>query len=295
MGPPPSDITKLFSALDSALSLHYSSSISPCKIHHLCSRASSLANKRIDASTIEWILAIFPTAYKIVTYGTATYDYGVGVTDSISKFNSQITSRKKQFEDLLHSISDEVEPIALRNVAVHESPKKISAHRSPLPSPTKVSKHKTVEGLRNDRSKFTFKEKISSVETSKANGLSLLERIKLKERQNSETDKNMITESRESIQITSKLPLVYDIIFELALGKSSQDATRSIKSFEFKKIVSIVNDSLSHPMSEWQITQAIIALETRLGNTKLQSIQRGDTKALRIFHLDREEDLPRLA
>lgn len=287
---PPLDLPRLFSCIDSALSLHFTSSVSPCKVHQLCSKASSLADKRITSSTIEYILAVFPTAYKIVSYGTSTYDYGVTVRETVPKFNLLIPQRKETFTKSLDSIKD-IEPVSLRDVAVPESPKKIPGFRSPSTSPTKVSKLRRMDGLKNDRSKFTLKEKISSVEASKANGLSLLERIKLKERQNSENNANLSEDSRYSADIKSKLTTVYDIVYELALTTPEPQGILKFKSFAFDKITSIVNDSLPFPLPSSQISEIMDLLQKKLGNEKLHSIQRGNTRALRVFHLNREDDM----
>ncbi|PSK41053.1 hypothetical protein C7M61_000724 [Candidozyma pseudohaemuli] len=154
-------------------------------------------------------------------------------------------------------------------------------------SPTKVTKYKHIDGLKNDRSKFAFQEKISSLETSKANGLSLLERIKLKERMNSKVDIGQKKKDDYDSYIRTKLPQIYDIIYELA----SVASVNASQSFTLSKVISIIKDSSVYATSESEIQDVINDIEMKLGKERLQLIERNHNKVIRVFNLNREEDL----
>ncbi|PVH17734.1 uncharacterized protein CXQ87_000628 [Candidozyma duobushaemuli] len=157
-------------------------------------------------------------------------------------------------------------------------------------SPTKVTKYKHIDGLKNDRSKFAFQEKISALETSKANGLSLLERIKLKERMNSKVDIGQRKKDDYDSYIRTKSPQIYDIIYELA-SVSSVNGPRASQSFTLSKVISIIKDSTVYATSEPEIQDVINDIEMKLGKERLQLIERNHNKVIRVYNLNREEDL----
>ena len=50
--------------------------------------------------------------------------------------------------------------------------------------------------MKNDSSRFKFKEKLESIESNKFNGLSLLERIKLKEKLRKQQEQDEISKQQ---------------------------------------------------------------------------------------------------
>lgn len=278
-------LSKDFLAIDSALSLHFSSSITIPKLFHICQKATSLAGRKISNSTVEHILAVDDLLFKISSQ-KGSYDYGISVNVPLSKYGTLLSQRRELFEKRLAEV-DPISPIKLSEVAVLESPVKCSPHRSPSTSPTKVTKYKHIDGLKNDRSKFAFQEKISSLETSKANGLSLLERIKLKERMNSKVDIGQKKKDDYDSYIRTKLPQIYDIIYELA----SVASVNASQSFTLSKVISIIKDSSVYATSESEIQDVINDIEMKLGKERLQLIERNHNKVIRVFNLNREEDL----
>lgn len=294
-----------FSAIDTVLSLHYASSITTPKLNDVCVRATSMSGTRITQSTIESILAYFPLAYKIVSHGPNGYDYAITVPagTQILKFGTQLPLRKAQFERL---VSDSIEPPTPTNLAVlaivenlispsirnlaAESDSSRSSSPSTVTSPTKArtSPTKVTKGslLKNDASKFLFKEKIAAVETSKS-GLSLLERIRLKEKKLKNQEP---PEVRYQSQVVGKLPAVYDVLYELAPVSTLGSGPKS-RSFSLPKVVSIVQDSFSFAIADTEVLDVIRELESRLGQEKVHILERGGVHAIKVFHLDRTSDL----
>lgn len=291
-----SDLPRLFSAIDTVLSLHFASSITIPRLHNLCEKATDLVQKRVDISTFELILAIDPTVYKIVSFGSESYDYGVTLPDSlpIPKFGTILPLRRRQFEERLTDTLPE--PVKLSQIAVllisqtpKSSPTK-SSSKKVSKSPTKKSPSKL---LRNDLAKFQFREKIASVETSKANGLSLLERIKLKE-QLSKGASIETPKMRYDANILSKMPAVYEIIYELA-STSTPQGSHEFKSFALPKVISVVKDSFLLDIADTEVNDVIMAIEEKLGHEKIQTLKRGRISAIKVFLLNREHDLQLLS
>lgn len=290
------DLPALFSAIDTVLSLHYASSISTPKINVICSRATHLANKRIDTSTFGRILAYNPNLYKIVSSGSGSYEFGVTVPENtpVAQFSSCLPSRRRQFEQLVSlKLDDAMIPISLGSVAVIEalslSPRKSSSSSPTKVSPVKITKNVS-KSMKNDGSRFLFKEKLAAVEASKANGLSLIERIRLKEKMNKENRGIDTPEKRYENLIYSKMPAVYDVLYELCDSNISRDQLLNFRSYPLSKIVSIVCDSFVFNIAESEVRDTIKALERRL-TPNIQTIDRDGVQAVKIFQLDREKDL----
>lgn len=281
-------LAKDFLALDSALSLHFSSSITTPKLFQICQKASSLAGRRFTNATLELILGVDDLLFKIISF-KGSYDYGITVNVSLASYGSLLSQRRIDFERKLAQL-EEVDPVNLKDVAVVQSPVKLSGYRSPSTSPTKITKFKQIDGLKNDRSKFSFKEKIGAVESSKANGLSLLERIKQKERMNSKLDPVQQKKDDYDQYITTKMQPVYDIVYELS-SSSFGNGTRAPQSFTLQKVISIIKDSSEYAISESEIQDIIQGIEKKLGAERLQLIERSHNKVIKVFGLDRDDDL----
>lgn len=282
------NLPKEFLAIDTALSLHYSSSITTPKLFRICQKATSLVGKRIDRHTIERILGVDELLFKIISF-KGSYDYGITVSIPLSKYGTLLLQRRAEFADKVSNLKT-IEPVSLQEVAVLQSPVKSTSYRSPSTSPTKIAKGRQYEGLKKDSSSFSFKEKISAVQSSKAEGLSLLERIKLKERLNSNIDPKLKEKEDYHSYIHSKSSKIYDILYELASASGSINRTPVPQSFTLQKLISIIKDSSEYEISEDDISIVIKDLERKLGPTKLKLIEREHAKVIKVFNLDRAED-----
>lgn len=288
MLPNENDLVPFFSAIDTVLSLHFSSNTSIPRIHEVCAKATALTNKRVTTETIEKILGCDPTLYKVVSYGNG-YDYGLAVPNGISltKFGSLLPSRKRAFEESLRC-KLKVDPADISSLAVPESvnsPVRKSASLSPIKSPTKVVKPRRND-LRNDRSKFAFQERDSGAST-KATGLSLLERIKLKE-QLKNAGEVTTPQSKYERHIVSKLPEVYDVLYEMS---TSSSPVTLFKSFPIAKVISVVRDSLLYAIAAEDVRDVLLEMERKLGKTKMEVLRRGDVCAVKLYPLNRDLDL----
>lgn len=266
-------LLSLFSAIDTVLSLHYSSNTAVPRLHDLCVRATRLTNKRVTTDTFEQLLAYDPKLYKVVSFGTDTYDYGIGIPDgvSVTKFSSLLPERKRHFQQLA---THDVEPVPLALLAVPESRVLSPVKTSPKKSPTKVQK--PAQMLRNSLAKFMFKEKTTG-------GGSLLERIKLKEKLQRAADEEATPQLKYDKHIGSKLLEVYDVLYEL----SSNTCT----TYPLGKLISIVTDSFSYAISEEEVRDVIMELEKKLGSARIEILRRGPVCAVKVFPLDRTLDL----
>lgn len=282
-------LPKDFLAIDSALSLHFSSSITTPKLFQICQKATALAGRRITNSTLELILGVDELLFTITSL-KGSYDYGITVAVPLAKYSSLLAQRRAQFEEKLAQ-TEKIEPVSLSEIAILKSPVKCLQHRSPSTSPTKVGKYKHIEGLKNDRSKFSFKERKIALESAKADGLSLIERIKLKEERNSKIDPEQKKKEDYESLIRTRTPRVYDIIYELASASSANGASQS---FTLDKVVSIIKDSSEYAISSGEIQDIVNDIESKLGTGRLQLIERGFNKVIRVFDLNREADLQRL-
>lgn len=270
-----------------------------------------MSGTRITQSTIESILAFFPLAYKIISHGQNTYDYAITVPagTQVLKFATQLPLRKAQFERLVKNAPEPATPITLASVAIVETPlsspikngrifpsqgsspaKSGTSLGSPNSSPTKAKTPTTkvtkASYLRNDASKFQLKEKIAAAEASKS-GLSLLERIRLKEKQLKSQEP---PEVRYQAQIVGKLPAVYDVLYELAPVPTLDSGPKS-RSFSLPKVISIVQDSFDFDLADTEVMDVIRELELRLGKERIHVLERGGVHAIKVFHLDRTTDL----
>lgn len=288
-------LISLFTAIDTVLNLHYASSITTPQLNDVCRKATAMSGKRIDASTLEQILAVFPEAYKIIFHGRNSYDYSITVPAGVPvrTFGTQLPARKRKLELLLPK-NGPVDPIKLQTVAVLETPlrspkKSDRASLSPSVSPTKSSPTKISKAslLRNDLSKFLFKEKLAAVEAS-SHGLSLLERIRLKEKQQQSQES---PQAKYQTQIRGKMPSVYDVIYELANSSNLEADAPKSRTFPLNKVVSIVKDSLAFEIAESEVLDVINELQSVLGTTKMQIVQREQVRVMRVYQLDRNQDL----
>lgn len=286
------NLPTLLTAIDTVLSLHYASSITVARLHDLCTKATALTHRRVDKSTFELLLAIDQNLFRVISPGTAS-DYGIEAPQDLSptQYGSMIPLRRRDFEQKLeaavaHWGADGPPPVLLRDLAIEDcsSPsKKTSASResikprSALTSPCKVAK----ADLSNKKPRFTLKN-VPKV------GPSLLERIRSKEMEKKAYADSNPAEKTQLTYIRAKMPAIYNVIYELC-----SSSRKTFDSFALLQIVSMVKDSLSYNISEDEVLSALHQLQLTLPD-RVELIQRGELKALKVFTLNRAEDLPKL-
>lgn len=302
-------LLSVFSALDSLLSVHYASSTTVPKVLDLCAKATLLTKRRVDKAFVEQILAYDPQIYHVVRFGPKSLEYGLCSPKGTSplQFGALLSSRKTAFEKLVSSclaipprtkLSDVAIPlleghlskamndlIGAQGVDVAKLDKvkpkipRCSASTEPnaLKSKFRIDKRDLSNNRRDSRH-----ERIKLID-----GLSLLERIKLKEKSKIALARTSMKEDY-SLYIRSMAPPVYDILFELCLRSS--DKRKLYKTIPMEKILSIVKDSLSSPMSSTEINDVFNELAIALPE-KIEILSACAIHALRISLLDRERDL----
>ena len=319
-----SDLPVLFSALDTALSLHFYASTVVPKVHDLCTKATRLLMKRVDTNTFEWILAYDPDAYQIVHFGSNSLDYGVCLPKGITplQFGALLTQRKESFKSkvLAAKNSPPPSPVALSSIAISHtnlsqtideikplhSPRTLTksssgrsslgkngllgnspANRdaSPMGGPTKKFGGVSKLDLSNRMPRFTLKKSQSS------DGLSLLERIKLKEKKRNLVLSEKLTEESRVQYIKSKVPEVYDVLYELTL--QSNGIQKTFKTFPLTKLISIIKDSLKSTMTDEEVEDTIVHIASLLPE-KVKKVDVGGIHALKVYILDRNLDLSTL-
>lgn len=151
-------------------------------------------------------------------------------------------------------------------------------------SPTKVAKWSQI--LANSAKKFHLKTK--PVQSAG----SLLERIKEKERLRNRDNDLSTPQKLYRARIMSKLPSLYDVIYELA---SAEDPRKPPpRSYSLPQLVSVVRDSFALDTSEQEIEDAIRGLVSALPE-RLLLHTRGAIRVLRVSQLSRNDDLAVIA
>ncbi|KAL6452289.1 hypothetical protein SBY92_001547 [Candida maltosa Xu316] len=161
------------------------------------------------------------------------------------------------------------------------SPKKIIKPRSASSSPTKKKFH----DLRNEASRFKFTERIEADESVKCQGLSLLERIRLKERLKKEQEGGEDSKERKyESYLVAKVPMIYDAIYQVYYSQPD-----TCKSFSTKKLIQIIQDSSSYPVIAEEIHDGMKLIESKL--SQIRMIEKDGVQVIRVSSLNRDQDL----
>ncbi|CUM51212.1 unnamed protein product [Debaryomyces tyrocola] len=294
------DLIKFFTAIETNLNLHYSNHTIDPSLNKILDSAARLIGRRITTKDLLCILQIYPNAYAI-RYNNKVDDYSeylLSLPESIpvNTFNQCIPLRKEQFLKNINiwvTKNRNASEIAYPSIGQivrkqnNSSPSKIHKPRSNTSSPTKISRSDLINGMKNDSSKFVFRSKDENAEKEKNNGLSLLERIRLKEKLKNEEKIKDTPEMKYHTYIQSKLVPIYDILFHI---HRSQDKQQN-KSYPLSKLISMIEDSLDYPTSKGEIKDAVYLLEKKLGSDKIQILSRGGVTAIKVIELNRDSDL----
>lgn len=282
-----SKAAKHFTAIDNVLSLHFSQAVSPPRLAKILDTASSLCKSRINYASLETLLAFSPKLYRILDNGSGRSGYTITVPDGLSASNlhAELGSRKDDFLTTINAWIDshqDMHYIPAKSLEHLLETSTFSRSRSASVSPIKKIP------LKNDASKFKFKAKNELVEMQKSNGLSLLERIKLKEKLSKEESGRSTPESDYRAYIEGKMAQIYGILFEIS-GRGFE--TEGPKNFPLVRLLGLVLDSLEYPLSKDEITDVFRAIEGRLGDRKINIVTSGGVSVVKIFKLDRQKDV----
>lgn len=299
-----------FNAIDNVLSLHYTNHTSNPLLNKILTQASSLTQTKITVTHIEQIMEITDSLYEIYRLDE----------ELVIKFSSttQLSRRREVFIKNInkwietHQELNTIPPkkSSYTTEATFElcssslpsspvsflktSPNKIIKPRSANSSPTKIKNRSlNFSDLKNDSSRFKFKEKLESIESNKFNGLSLLERIKLKEKlrkqqEQDEISKQQTPQDKYQNYLLTKIPMIYNAIYQLY-----QCQPNNCKTFSTKKLIQTIQDSSSYPVIPDEIHDGMKLLSTKLPS-KLDMIEKNDIKVIRVTNLNRDQDLKTL-
>ncbi|CAK9438254.1 uncharacterized protein LODBEIA_P24960 [Lodderomyces beijingensis] len=255
-------------ALDSVLYLHFASSVASPQLSKVLEQASTLSATPIVVEDIEQILAIAPIYQLVRTQDGVRVKFTSFAEDRVAIITSQFNKR---------SSLEATTPLSLRSA----SPRKITKPRSSSSSPTK---RQSFASLKNTRSRFEYSEKDAQVESTKNSGLSLLERIKLKEKLANEGPP-ITPEMKYTEYLWGKVGQVYDVINQLYREQNFEN----FKSFSMTHVVKVVQDSIDHPINEREVNDVVRLITLKLH--KFSLVERQSVLILKVSNLDREEDL----
>ncbi|KAI5955888.1 hypothetical protein KGF54_001390 [Candida jiufengensis] len=186
-------------------------------------------------------------------------------------------------QNVLDLPSTELNEVIIRNNSTQHSPNKITKPRSNSSSPTKNK----FKDLKNDKSKFIYKEKTEKFESNK--GLSLLERIKQKEKLKNEENEQLTKQKKYENYLIGKIKIIYDIIYQV-YKIHTLDKEINLLSISTTQLISTIKNSLHLPMSDHEISDILNLLEKNLLG-KFNMLERNEVKIIKIQNLNRENDL----
>ncbi|OBA22884.1 hypothetical protein METBIDRAFT_33933 [Metschnikowia bicuspidata var. bicuspidata NRRL YB-4993] len=293
-------LPNLFNALDSVLSIHYASSITVPKVHDLCEKATRLTKRRVDINTIEQILGYDLQVYQIIYFGSNSFDYGMCSPKGLSplQFGALLPSRRISFKERVSSFRDAPPIVKLSEVAVPflDTTQGVSLGRLASTSLKRQGNSLCLVTKSPKDTRISSKSILSLTENSALHsclveGLSLIERIKQKERKNKLNSLGNTIKENHVRYIRSKVPVVYDILYELTLMNAGEQ--KPFKTVPTRKLISIIKDSLSYSMTDEEISDTIHEI-ARVLQDKVKVIQVGEIHAIKIFPLNRNQDLDKI-
>lgn len=284
-------IRLLFQAIELVLVLHYATNTTDPVLARLLDTASLYANLRINFAHFEVILYLVPGFYFVYPdyqQVDAVHLYRISPPKRIQvlEFTKSIETRRTQFNHAIEKWLAEnqnlgyIPAVEIRDVAMKNYTKPLanSPTKKMSPSPTKVTK------LKNDVSRFRFKERLEQEELTKT-GMSLLERIRLKEKlRNSEN--SATPQQKYDTYIAGKLHPVYDILYQVCSREPLP------KLLLMTKLIGTVRDSFSYPIAILEVQDTLHKLDEILPS--LSIITKAGTTVVRVESFDRSRDLERI-
>ncbi|EGW33134.1 uncharacterized protein SPAPADRAFT_60444 [Spathaspora passalidarum NRRL Y-27907] len=288
-----------YAAIDTVLTLHYSNHTTHTTLDKVLESATSLLKRKITVTDLEQIFYIDSNAYHVfvnsensATYIKFPHNVSLIHTTRKPKFISQVNQwiRDNPSQDLLGSIE-------LSSIIKHEprsrptSPSKIVKPKSTGSSPIKIS----LTELKNDSSKFKFKSKEEHTEKQKNNGMSLLERIRLKEKLKREQEADVANSSEVKYEkyLLQKVQMVYDVIFQLY--NSHLESSTQCKSFSLTKLTQTIIDSSSYPLDPKEVKDVVSLIHNKLqansSESKFSIIDSKGIQIVKVSNLNRTQDL----
>lgn len=283
---------KLHNAIDTILSLHFANHTQLIGIKDVFKRTSHLLNRELDLYLFLCLFLIDPKVYRIMPPTKGWRGDGIdwaacqiGLFEPIGKFNLSLQSRRHKFvlaiNDWIDSNqhAERITPAELNDIV------ELNTNRNKAVSPSKVTKPKSLT-LKNDSSKFKFKPKDEKTQQINNNGLSLLERIKLKESRAKQQTEIETPGQKRNAYLEGKLLQIYNIIAQITGENNHQ-----MKSYPLTKLTQLIKDSLNYPIHEDEIHDCLQLLQAKLSQTALTITTRNDLSVVKVYRLDRANDV----
>ncbi|ODV81987.1 uncharacterized protein CANTADRAFT_24691 [Suhomyces tanzawaensis NRRL Y-17324] len=297
------DLHRKFCAIDNTLTLHYTAhNVDPLLVKILDSSAT-LAQCRIQVLDVEIILLINPEIFSIYKTGSNNYDYTKIFIKFPSNFNQgMIQTRKEAFaKDIENWILQNKDtqtffPKGIPEI-LKQKEQKQEVNGRQLPNRiTKITRKSSLADLKNDSSKFKFQERIELIEQQKSNGMSLLERIKLKEKLRKEQLERENGSNTPEVQyekyLVGKFPQIYDMVYHMS--NTNRGPGEAVRTFSCQKLCATIVNSHDYPLNKKEVEDAIKLMSKKLGD-KFVVLERGGVTVLKVGILSREDDLKVLA
>lgn len=275
-------IIRFHDAIDSILSLHYSSHTSLITAHELFRKVASLLNARTKIENFLCVLMVEPNCYKLIEPKGVT-DYSpcyVSIFQPINEFNLLLHSRKSKFIDSMNKWIESHQDIGYFNIPKVEDVIRSHSTTKNRSSPSKITKPRLV--LKNDASKFSFKQRDETAQRQNNNGLSLLERIKLKEQTLKQQQQLEPVEVQRQKYLEGKLPSMYNILHQIKGNGDKMTLTMT-------KLTQMIKDSIDYPIHEDEIHDCLYLMEKKLDPITITT--RNDLTVVKVDALDRSRDL----
>lgn len=288
-------LLRTFKAIEHVLQLHFATSVTNPSLVKILQQATELLGRKVEVKEVQQILAVV-SAYSLqIVDGDLTIKLEEIGENRISVFGDKVQLYVESHPEQLGFPQLELSKVTTQSSTPSSSPQKVvkptkfqSSNTSPSKSrsPTKIGRF---DDLKNARSKFQFTEKDAKVESAKSDGLSLLERIRLKEQRNANLKNSaMSPEMKYQQYLFGKIHVVYDAVYHL-LGEQLELEQKLQRTFAMSQVEQIVMDTLDHPMGKNEIYDTIKLLAQKL--SKFVVVEKNDVRILKVSNLNREVDL----
>ncbi|WLF78168.1 hypothetical protein PVL30_001895 [Lodderomyces elongisporus] len=288
-------LLRTFKAIEHVLQLHFATSVTNPSLVKILQQATELLGRKVEVKEVQQILTVV-SAYSLpIVDGDLTIKLEEIGQNRIAVFGDKVQLYVESHPEQSGFPQLELSKVTTQSSTPSSSPQKVvkptkfqSANTSPSKSrsPTKIGRF---DDLKNARSKFQFTEKDAKVESAKSDGLSLLERIRLKEQRNANLKNSaMSPEMKYQQYLFGKIHVVYDAVYHL-LGEQSELEQKSQRTFAMSQVEQIVMDTLDHPMGKNEIYDTIKLLAQKL--SKFVVVEKNDVRILKVSNLNREVDL----
>ncbi|GME75100.1 unnamed protein product [Ambrosiozyma monospora] len=287
------DLLEFFKKLDTMIAVHYQTNYLSYLIKFEDIKKKILGLKLIHILKIKHI---YPESYTLsrVNENLMIDVYSEDKTKLVEARTNLFKNLKERLEDFEKKFDKFVEESNVPITSLEDIPN----YKMSTIAVTKIKPHKVIKSvnnkkLANHKSKFEFKE-VKDPVLKGSTKLSLLERIRLKEKANSEgaQDKQQLEKQKREALLSSKMEFIYNIVYEQSPKFQDDHGADYQVSLPMNRIVLLAKDSTEYDISKEDIIEVVRRLSSKIA--LLDLIQVGEMEILKIGKLNREQDLLKL-